>query len=110
MQRILTDFYLYDDDECQRAERAIKRIVEYMSHHHIVWSNDIDLVIEPRKSGNIGYYLADHTNQVVFWLGKCDIVWDIKEVKVEIWESHVGKFPEALSPSNGLKKNLTQAI
>lgn len=65
-----------------------------MSDRQIAWPEDTELVLEPRESGNVGYYFADYVNQVVFWLGKCDIVWDIKEVKVELWESHVGKYTE----------------
>lgn len=77
-----------------------------MSDRQIAWPEDTELVLEPRESGNVGYYFADHVNQVVFWLGKCDIVWDIKEVKVELWESHVGKYTEDQSLVHVLNASL----
>ncbi|KAF9467882.1 hypothetical protein BDZ94DRAFT_913657 [Collybia nuda] len=89
-RRILTDFYLYDDEEYHRAENVIKRIIKYMEDREIPWSSDTELVIEPRSSGNVGYYFADHINQVVFWPVECDIVWELKEVKVHFNETHVG--------------------
>ncbi|KAF9467883.1 hypothetical protein BDZ94DRAFT_1247985 [Collybia nuda] len=93
-RRILTDFNLYDDKEYQRAEHFISEIMNLMPGHGIVWPHDYEdsvLVLEPRNSGNVGYYFADHSQRVVFWLEECDIVWDMKEVKVELKSSHIGR-------------------
>lgn len=69
-----------------------------MSDHHIAWPEDTELVLEPKQSGRVGYYFADHVNQVVFWLEKHDIACNIKYVKVELRESHISKYTEAQSP------------
>lgn len=68
-----------------------------MSDRGVSWPGDYEntvLVLEPRNTGNVGYYFADHTKQVVFWLDECDVVWDTKEVKVELKPSHIGKHSE----------------
>lgn len=81
--------------------------MKYISKHHIALPENTELVLEPRKSGNVGYYFADPINKVIFWLRETDIVWDLKEVKVEITESHVGKFSEALSLLRRVKRVFT---
>jgi hypothetical protein len=63
-----------------------------MSEYGILPLPDTVLVLEPRNSGKVGYYFADHRRQVVFWLDECDLVWNLKEVKVEFSLSHVGEY------------------
>lgn len=69
-----------------------------ISDRGVSWPGDYEdavLVLEPRNSGNVGYYLVDHSKQVVFWPEEFqDVVWDTKEVKVELNSSHVGKHLE----------------
>lgn len=61
---------------------------------HISWPRDSEtvLVLEPRESGKVGYYFADHVKQVVFWPVECEVSSDTKAVKVELRQSHIGKF------------------
>lgn len=59
--------------------------ISWPQNHKIV------LVLEPRKSGKVGYYFADHDKQVVLWPEDCDVSLDTKEVKVELKPSHIGK-------------------
>ncbi|KAF8889701.1 hypothetical protein BD779DRAFT_1520547 [Infundibulicybe gibba] len=62
---ILTDAYLHDPAVLDTVEDYVSQILEFMRKNNLEMPPEVDLVLEPRRSGKYGYYFQPQETRII---------------------------------------------
>lgn len=89
----MTDANLFAQGIVERFNTVSDEILQYVESKCSVMPSEYEIVLELRKSNNIGYYFVDHTTELLFWFDDFNVFDFGGELKIVLPDALLGRFP-----------------